>query len=137
MKKTTDSPALFKKQMKTPGFKKEYEDLEEEFVHAKEFLHLRLKAKMSQPELAKRAGTSQPAIARFESGEYQNLSLAFLRIIGKPLGVVPEIQSKQPAITHSLEVCMLSPMTREVRRKFGILTIGSYLPWFSKNELRF
>ena len=84
--------------MKIPGFKKEYEALEEEFVLAKEFLHLRLKAKMTQQELAKRAGTSQPAIARLESGEYQNLSLAFLRKIGKPLGVVPEIHFKQ----HSL-----------------------------------
>lgn len=96
--KVTDSTALLKKQMKIPGFKKEYDALEEEFVLAKEFLHLRLKAKMTQQELAKRAGTSQPAIARLESGEYHNLSLAFLRKIGKPLGVVPEIHFKQHSV---------------------------------------
>ncbi len=90
-----DSDALLKKQLKNDSFRKAYDDLEDEFALAKEFLKLRIKAKMTQRELAKKAGTSQPAIARLESDGYHNLSLAFLRKISKPLGAVPEIHLKQ------------------------------------------
>jgi predicted transcriptional regulator len=47
---------------------------------------------LSQKDLAKIAGTSQPTIARLESGKYQNVSLSFLRKIGKALNVIPEVQ---------------------------------------------
>jgi predicted transcriptional regulator len=50
---------------------------------------------MTQKELAKRAGTSQPAIARLESGKYTNITMSFLRKIGKALNAEPEIHFKR------------------------------------------
>ncbi|MBI2592443.1 helix-turn-helix transcriptional regulator [Candidatus Saccharibacteria bacterium] len=53
--------------MKDPEFKAEYDALEEEFSLAEEFIKARLERKMSQAELAKKAGMQQEAIARLES----------------------------------------------------------------------
>ena len=93
--KIMNSEKLLKKQMKDSNFRKEYKALEEEFEIAKEIIRLRKNAKLTQKELAKKAGTSQPAIARLESGEYHNLTLSFLRRIGKALGVIPEVHFKK------------------------------------------
>jgi predicted transcriptional regulator len=75
-------------------FRREYEALREEFELAREVIELRKRLNMTQKELATKAGTSQPAIARLESGRYKNVSLAFLRKIGKALGAEPEIHLK-------------------------------------------
>jgi predicted transcriptional regulator len=85
---------LLKSEMKDEQFRKEYEQLEDEFNLAEEVLKLRQKQNLSQKDLAKIAGTSQPAIARLESGKYQNVSLSFLRKIGKALNVIPEVHFK-------------------------------------------
>lgn len=92
--KTINSKALLKKQLKNQEFRKEYEKLKEEFEIAKEVIKLRKNAKLTQKQLAELAGTSQPAIARLESGEYRNLTLSFMRKIGKALGAVPEVHFK-------------------------------------------
>ena len=86
---------LLKKEMKKPSFKKEFESLEEEFVLAKEVINLRKKMNMTQKELAEKVGTSQPAIARLESGNYKNVSLSFIRRLAFALNAVPEIHLKQ------------------------------------------
>jgi len=93
--KMTDSMALLNKQFKNKEFKKEYDNLKEEFELAEEIIKLRIKAKMTQTELARLAGTSQPAISRLESGGYRNLSLAFLRKVGKALGMIPKVYFKR------------------------------------------
>ncbi|GHU88868.1 hypothetical protein FACS189476_06730 [Spirochaetia bacterium] len=85
---------LLKSELKDEQFRKEYEQLEDEFNLAEEVLKLRQKQNLSQNDLAKIAGTSQPAIARLESGKYQNVSLSFLRKIGKALNVIPEVHFK-------------------------------------------
>ena len=77
--------------MRDPDFKREYDALEEEFTLAKEIIELRIKRKLTQKQLAQQMGTSQPAIARIESGSYKNVSLSFLRRLGKALGAVPEV----------------------------------------------
>ena len=93
--KTTNSHDLLKKQLKNPLFKKEYASLAKEFTIAKEIIELRTKANITQKQLAELSGTSQPTIARLESGEYQQLSLSFLSRVGKALGVVPEIRFRK------------------------------------------
>ena len=93
--KTINSHDLLKKQLKNPQFKKEYDSLAKEFTIAKEIIELRTKANITQKQLAELSGTSQPAIARLESGEYKQLSLSFLGRVGKALGVVPEIRFKK------------------------------------------
>jgi len=93
--KTINSETLLNKQLKNKQFRKEYNALEEEFEIAKEVIKLRQNAKLTQKELAEKAGTSQPSIARLESGEYKNLTLSFLRRIGEVLGVVPEVHFRK------------------------------------------
>ncbi len=93
--KTINSQALLKKQLANPQFKKEYDALDKEFTLAQEIIELRLKANITQKQLAELSGTSQPAIARLESGEYRQVSLSFLRRIGKTLGVVPEVRFRK------------------------------------------
>jgi DNA-binding XRE family transcriptional regulator len=92
--KTISSDTLLKMQLENEEFRKEFDALEEEFEIARQIIRLRQKAKLTQKQLAKMAGTSQPTIARLESGEYKNLSLSFLRRIGKALGVIPHVQFK-------------------------------------------
>lgn len=82
---------------KNPELKKEYDALEEEFLLASEIIQLRKEKKLTQKELAKEIGTSQPAIARLESGNYKNVSLAFLRKLAEALDAVPEIHLKRKA----------------------------------------
>jgi predicted transcriptional regulator len=55
--------------MKDPEFKAEYDRLGPEFEIATELIQARLRAGLSQVELAERMGTSQSAIARLESGQ--------------------------------------------------------------------
>ena len=93
--KTINSKNFLKKQLDNIKFKEEYNQLEEEFEIAKEIIKLRKDANLTQKELADRVGTSQPAIARLESGNYKNVSLKFLRKIGKALNAVPEIHFKK------------------------------------------
>jgi DNA-binding Xre family transcriptional regulator len=85
---------LLQDALKNDIFRTEYEALEEEFQLAEEVIRLRAGKNMSQKELANRVGTSQPTIARLESGKYKNVSLSFLRRIGKALDVVPEVHFK-------------------------------------------
>ncbi|HED08875.1 MAG TPA: XRE family transcriptional regulator [Ignavibacteria bacterium] len=92
--KLIDSKKALNKRLKNDDFKSEYEGFQEEFELAKQVINLRIKAKLTQKELAEKAGTSQPAIARLESGNYKNLSLSFLRRIGDVFGVQPYIQFK-------------------------------------------
>ena len=59
---------LHKKWMKEPGYRKEYEALEEEFALTAEVAKARARSGLSQAELAKRMKTTQSTIARLESG---------------------------------------------------------------------
>ncbi len=92
--KTCNYDDFLKKQLKNEDFRREYEALEEEFTVAKEIIRLRLEKGWTQKELAEHAHTSQPAIARVESGNYRNLSLSFLRKLGKALDAVPVVHMR-------------------------------------------
>lgn len=52
--------------MKDPKFRKAWGDLQPEYQLARQMIGARLKKKMSQKELAKRAGTGQAVISRLE-----------------------------------------------------------------------
>lgn len=93
--KATNVDKILKNELKNIDFKKEYDLIEGEFELAKEIIKLRLEANLTQKQLANMASTSQPAIARLESGNYKNVSLSFLRKIGKALGAVPEVHLKR------------------------------------------
>jgi predicted transcriptional regulator len=93
--KTTKYEELLGEQLKDEDFRREYEALEEEFTIAEEIIRLRTQQKLTQKELAERTGTSQPAIARLESGNYKNLTLSFLRRVAKALNAVPEVHLRK------------------------------------------
>ncbi len=59
---------LHKKWMKSPKYRKAFEALEEEFVLASAILDARSRAGLTQQQLAKKMGTTQPVVARLESG---------------------------------------------------------------------
>ena len=59
---------LHKRWMKNPEYRREYEALEEEFALAAEVAKARMRARLSQEELARRMKTTQSTIARLESG---------------------------------------------------------------------
>lgn len=100
MVKSHDFNDLLKKKMGDPEFRKAWEEQDEEFEIAKEVIRLRLKAGLTQKQLAQKAHTSQPAIARLESGNYRNVSLNFLRRVGDALGVEPHISFRPVGGAH-------------------------------------
>jgi DNA-binding XRE family transcriptional regulator len=93
--KLISSKALLKRQLNNKKFKKEYDSLEEEFLIATQVIKYRQEAKLTQKELALQIGTSQPAIARLESGNYKNLSLSFLSRVASALGLMYHIHFKK------------------------------------------
>jgi len=74
-----------KELLKNPEFKREREKLEPEFELARQIIKLRIRQKMSQAELAKKAHTAQPVISRIESGD-ANPRLETIGRISKALG---------------------------------------------------
>jgi len=59
---------LHKNWMKEPNYRKAYEALEEEFTLASAVIDARNRAGLTQQGLARRMGTTQPVVARLESG---------------------------------------------------------------------
>ncbi len=70
---------------KDPELKKMYDDLEDEYAIIDKAIAFRIKENITQAELARRMGTKQSAISRFESGS-ENPTLEFLRKLCKALG---------------------------------------------------
>jgi len=90
--KSYNFDSVLEKELKNKNFKEAYESFNEEFALAKEIIKLRKTNHLTQKELALKVGTSQPAIARLESGNYNNVSLSFLRKVALALGTTPEIK---------------------------------------------
>jgi predicted transcriptional regulator len=66
---TIPMEVMEKRLLANPGVKREFDALEAEFAIASELIRARIRAGLSQAELAERMGTSQSAIARLESGQ--------------------------------------------------------------------
>jgi ribosome-binding protein aMBF1 (putative translation factor) len=62
---------MHKRWMKEPKYRKAYEALEDEFAVAKAVIAARNRAGLTQVELARKMGTTQPVVARMESGRIQ------------------------------------------------------------------
>jgi ribosome-binding protein aMBF1 (putative translation factor) len=82
---------LKKKWMKDPAFKKAYDDLEVEDATVRACIEARDKAGLTQADVAERMGTTQPVVARLESGR-QAPSLATLKRYAKAVGKSLRIQ---------------------------------------------
>src|SRR5438034_9001840 len=59
---------MHKRWMRDPDYRKAYQALEGEFVLASAVIEARNRAGLTQREVARRMGTTQPVVARLESG---------------------------------------------------------------------
>lgn len=71
--------------MKDPAFRKAWAEIEPEYQLARQMIGARLKQKMSQAELARRAGTGQAVISRLEGGNAKP-SFSLVKKIASALG---------------------------------------------------
>jgi ribosome-binding protein aMBF1 (putative translation factor) len=102
-KRTRDALALVEE---LTGKSQEMADLvEQEQANldvAREIYELRVKAKLSQAELARKVGTTQSVISRLEDADYDGHSLAMLRRIASALEKRVEIRFvPSPKLQHA------------------------------------
>ncbi len=83
---TKSWPSLKEKLLLNPEVKQEYDALGPEFALRAKIIEHRIKYGLTQAELAKRIGTKQSAISRFERGDY-NPTIQFLNKLASGLGV--------------------------------------------------
>lgn len=71
---------LHEKWMEDPGYRQEYEALEEEYALARALIEARAAAGLTQAQLADRMGTTQSAVARLESGRSQPSTQTLVKV---------------------------------------------------------
>lgn len=81
------------KLLKDAEFKKLYDDSRPEFEIAKAIIHVRVKNKMTQKELAKRMNTTQSVISRLEQGR-TSPSIALLKKVATALNTTLQVHFK-------------------------------------------
>jgi len=81
-----------REEMKNPDFKKHYQEERQALKLAMKIVELRDQKGLSQQELAKLMGTSQQAISRIESGEYEGFTLKTLEKIAGSTGMRVKIE---------------------------------------------
>ena len=79
-------------ELKDPEFKAQYQEEKQALKMAMKILELREKKGLSQRQLAKLMGTSQQAISRIESGEYEGFTLKTLEKIAEATGMRVKIE---------------------------------------------
>jgi len=77
---------------KDPEFRAHYEEEKQALMLAIKISELREKKGLSQQQLAKLMGTSQQAISRIESGEYEGFTLKTLEKIAESTGMRVKIE---------------------------------------------
>ena len=80
-----------KESLKDPAFKKAWEESEAEYQVSRSLIAARLKKKISQGELARRANTTQAVISRLE-GMNANPSVGLLQKIAQALNLKLKVQ---------------------------------------------
>ena len=77
--------------LKDPEFKAHYQEERQALKLAMKIAKLREKKGLSQQQLAKLMGTSQQAVSRIESGEYEGFTLKTLEKIAEATGTKVKI----------------------------------------------
>jgi DNA-binding XRE family transcriptional regulator len=77
--------------LKDPEFKRHYDEERQALKLAMKIAALREQKGLSQQELAKLMGTSQQAISRIESGEYEGFTLKTLEKVAEATGMKVKI----------------------------------------------
>ena len=89
---THDHNAFIEKAKKREGFKKTYDDLEEEYALVKEMLAARSRLGLSQEAVAELMGTTKSAISRLEAAGKHAPSLTTLKKYAHAVGCHLEIK---------------------------------------------
>ncbi len=87
-----DHKAFLKRASKRKGFKKAYEDLEEEYRLTREMLAARSKFGLTQEAVAERMGTTKSAVSRLEAAGKHAPSLTTLKKYARAVGCRLEIK---------------------------------------------
>lgn len=77
--------SIYEKKLADPKFKAIYHEVSAKLSLGEQIAELRHKERMTQEELARKVSTSRPAIARYESGDYDKFNISTLRKIAKAL----------------------------------------------------
>jgi DNA-binding XRE family transcriptional regulator len=78
--------------LKDPEFKSHYQEEGQALMLAIKIAKLREKKGLSQQQMAKLMGTSQQAVSRIESGEYEGFTLKTLEKIAEATGTKVKIE---------------------------------------------
>ena len=78
--------------LKSPEFKTHYREEQQALKLAMKIAKLREKKGLSQQQMAKLMGTSQQAVSRIESGEYEGFTLKTLEKIAEATGTKVKIE---------------------------------------------
>ena len=89
---THDHVAFLENARKREGFKKAYEDLEEEYALVREMLAARARVGLSQEAVAERMGTTKSAISRLEAAGKHAPSVTTLKKYAHAVGCHLEIK---------------------------------------------
>jgi DNA-binding XRE family transcriptional regulator len=87
-----DHEAFLDKALKRKGFKKAYEELEEEYLLVREMLAARARAGLTQEAVADLMGTTKSAVSRLEASVKHAPSLTTLKRYAQAVGCHLEIK---------------------------------------------
>ena len=89
---THDHTSFLKKALKRKGFRKVYEELEEEYALAREMLSARARFGLTQEAVAELMGTTKSAVSRLEAADKHAPSLTTLKKYAQAVGCRLEIK---------------------------------------------
>lgn len=87
----SDLQVFLKEEMKKPGFKKEWDNLEPEYDMIQAVIDARKKSHLTQQELAERTGIDQSDISKIETGN-ANPALSTLKRLADGMDMVLKLE---------------------------------------------
>ena len=87
-----DHTSFLKKNLKRKGFRKVYEELEEEYALTREMLSARTRFGLTQEAVAELMGTTKSAVSRLEAADKHAPSLTTLKKYAQAVGCRLEIK---------------------------------------------
>jgi DNA-binding XRE family transcriptional regulator len=87
-----DHDAFLERTLKRKGFREAYDDLEDEYLLARELLAARARAGLTQEEVAASMGTTKSAVSRLEGAGKHSPSVSTLRRYAHAVGCDVEVR---------------------------------------------
>lgn len=87
-----DHDAFLEKALKRKGFSEAYDDLEDEYLLVRELLSARMRAGLTQEDVAESMGTTKSAVSRLEGAGRHSPSVTTLKKYAQAVGCDVEIR---------------------------------------------